>query len=88
LNGLGYKCFKQNDQLSFDIGYSVLLNFIPNKKIKVKIFKNKIVFSSIDRIYLMKLINTLANYAIPNPYKGKGIIINNKKIILKKKARR
>lgn len=88
LNGLGYKCFKHDDKLSFDIGYSVLLNYIPDKKIKIKIFKNKILIFSIDRLHLMKLINILKNYAIPDPYKGKGIIINNNKILLKKKARR
>jgi large subunit ribosomal protein L6 len=85
LDGIGYKCFKNENTIILDIGYSTLLNYTSNDKIKIKIIINKIVLFSIDKEYLNNVAIKLKKFALPNPYKGKGILFKNEIINLKKK---
>lgn len=85
LNGIGYKCFKKDNEIILDIGYSNLIVFKPTDQIKVKIFKNKIMLFSIDKNYLNNVGYLLRKFATPDPYKGKGILFKNELIKLKKK---
>ena len=85
LNGIGYKCFKKDNEIILDIGYSNLIVFKPTDQIKVKIFKNKIMLFSIDKNYLNNVGYLLRKFATPDSYKGKGILFKNELIKLKKK---
>ena len=87
LNGLGYKSFKLNDKIALDLGYSNLIIYKPDSRIKVKNFKNKLVLFSIDQEYLNNVGLNLRNYSKPDSYKGKGILLKNETIKLKKKAK-
>lgn len=87
LNGIGYKSFKINDLLALDVGYSSLITYKPPKDVKIKIFKNKIVLFSIYQDLLNNVTLLLKDYATPDPYKAKGILLKNEKIKLKKKSK-
>ena len=87
LNGIGYKSFKINDLLALDVGYSSLITYKPPKDVKIKIFKNKIVLFSIYQDLLNNVTLLLKDYATPDPYKAKGILLKNEKIKLKKKRK-
>lgn len=49
--------------------------------------KNKIILYSTDRDYLKLVGLNLRNFAFPNPYKGKGILLKNEVLKLKKKSK-
>ena len=85
LNGIGYKCFKENNKVSFDLGYSLLVNYVPSEKVKVKIFKNKIVLFSIDKTLLYQTAFSLVRLSAKDSYKGKGILLKDTILKLKKK---
>lgn len=85
LNGVGYKCFKEKDQLLLDIGYSNLISFKILDKVKIKIFRNKIILFSIDKEFLQNIAFLFKSYALPDVYKGKGILFKNEVVKLKKK---
>lgn len=87
LNGVGYKCFKNKEKkgITFDLGYSALIDFVPNNKLKIKILKNKILLFSLERDYLNNVAYFIKNLVKLNPYKGKGILYKNEIIKLKKK---
>jgi ribosomal protein L6P/L9E len=87
LNGVGYKCFKENDKksITFDLGYSALINYLPYKKLKIKIFKNKIILFSLEREYLNNVAFLIKRFTVKDVYKGKGILLKNETIQLKKK---
>lgn len=85
LNGIGYKCFKENDKVSFDLGYSLLVNYVPSEKVKIKIFKNKIVLFSIDKNLLYQTAFSLVRLSAKDSYKGKGILLKDTVLKLKKK---
>lgn len=85
--GIGYKCFKIDDKIALDIGYSNLILYKPTNNIKVKNLKGKIAFFSIDQEYLNNVTNSLKNYSIPDKYKGKGIWVKDQVVKLKKKAK-
>lgn len=85
LNGIGYKCFKKDNEIILDMGYSNLIVFKPTNRIQIKIFKNKIMLFSIDKNYLNNVGYLLRKFAIPDSYKGKGILFKNELIKLKKK---
>ncbi len=87
LNGIGYKCFKMQDKIALDVGYSNLIIYKPTSKLKIKNLKNKIVLFSIDKEYLNKVTILLKNYAKPDSYKGKGLLFKNEIIKLKKKTK-
>jgi len=87
INGVGYKCFKDTSKkgITFDLGYSALINYFPYEKLRIKILKNKIILFSLEREYLNNVAFLLKRFAVKDMYKGKGILLKNEKIKLKKK---
>lgn len=84
LNGLGFKVFKENDQLTFKLGYShdVIVN-IPSD-VSVKILKsNQFILYSSDWEKLTQFCANLKKLRKINPYKGKGLLFKNENIKLK-----
>jgi len=84
-NGIGYKSFKTNDQIALDLGYSILILYKPSDQIKIKNLKNKIVLFSIYQELLNNAVYSIKQYALPDKYKGKGLLFSNEKVKLKKK---
>lgn len=84
LNGLGFKVFKENEQLIFKLGYShdVIVK-IPSD-INVKILKsNQFILYSSDWEKLTQFCADLKKLKKINPYKGKGLLFKNETIKLK-----
>lgn len=84
LKGIGFKAFiENNNYLNFKLGFSHnILIKIPNE-IKVIIQSNNIIFSSTDFILLSQFVHFVRNHKKPEPYKGKGLVFKNEKIVLK-----
>lgn len=87
LNGIGYKSFKLEDKIALDVGYSNLVLYKSKSNLKIKNFKNKLVLFCIDKDYLYNVAYLLRNYAVPDAYKGKGILFRNQTLKLKKKVK-
>lgn len=85
--GIGYKCFKMNEKIALDLGYSNLIIYKPTNQIQIKNLKGKIVLFSIHKEYLNNVSILLKKYSIPDAYKGKGILFKNDVVKLKKKAK-
>ena len=89
LVGIGYKIniFKEqiNNFLYLQLGYSHNICLKLPYKIKIKIIKQKtILIYSFCKQTLNNFIITLRSYRYPDNYKGKGILYNNEKLVLKK----
>lgn len=85
--GIGYKCFKMEEKIALDLGYSNLILYKPTENMQIKNLKSKIVLFSINKEYLNNVAILLKNYSIPDTYKGKGIWLKNDVIKLKKKSK-
>jgi len=85
LNGIGYKAFKLDNKIAFDLGYSNLIVYKPTELLKIKNLKNKILLFSLNKEYLNNVAINLKNYSVPDKYKGKGILFKNEVLKLKKK---
>lgn len=84
--GIGYKCFKIEDKIALDLGYSNLITYKPGSDIKIKNLKGKIVLFGINQENLNNVVMSLKRYSIPDKYKGKGIWLKNEVVKLKKKS--
>lgn len=85
LKGIGYKCFKIEDKIALDIGQSNIILFHTKDIIKVKVFKNRLILFSLDKVSLNNFIYALKQITPVDRYKGKGILIKDEIIKLKKK---
>jgi ribosomal protein L6P/L9E len=75
------------DKIALDLGYSNLVLYKSKSNLKIKNFKNKLVLFSIDKNYLYNVAYMLRNYSFPDSYKGKGILLRNQILKLKKKVK-
>uniref|UniRef100_UPI0030010E24 ribosomal protein L6 n=1 Tax=Cocconeiopsis kantsiensis TaxID=3082010 RepID=UPI0030010E24 len=88
LNGIGYKVFDTDDfekkLVKFKLGYSHLIYFRIPKKINIFCLKTTKLFIYGHSYKDITLIGSfLRSYKKPDPYKGKGILYENEKIVLK-----
>lgn len=84
LSGLGFKIFKEKNQLILKLGYShdILID-IP-KNITVELLKsNQFILYSFDWGELTQFCANLKKLRKINPYKGKGLLFKNENIKLK-----
>ena len=86
--GVGYKVFLmknfENQLLNFKLGYSHQIYFKVPKEIKIYSLKSTNIFIFANSYQkLMKITALIRSYKKPEPYKGKGILYENEKIILK-----
>jgi large subunit ribosomal protein L6 len=51
--------------------------------IKIINQSNNLILSSIDYIFLTQFVHFIKSYKKPEPYKGKGLLLKNEKIIKK-----
>ena len=86
INGKGFKLFKYENYLSFDLGYSNLFLF-KNKNDLINIYstKYKIIINSINKVLLLNLISLLKKFYSVDKYHGKGIFFQKDKYIFYKK---
>jgi len=83
LRGIGFKAFVENNNLILKLGFSHnIIKIIPSN-IKVISQGNNLIFSSIDFIFLTQFVHFIKNHKKPEPYKGKGLLLKNEKIIKK-----
>ncbi len=83
LKGIGFKSFIENNNLILKLGFSHnIIIPIPNN-IKIINQSNNLIFSSIDFINLTQFVYYIKNFKKPEPYKGKGLLLKNEKIIQK-----
>jgi len=83
LKGIGFKSFIENNQLILKLGFSHSISINIPSNIKIVNQTNNLIFSSIDYIFLTQFVHYIKNYKKPEPYKGKGLLLKNEKILLK-----
>lgn len=83
LKGIGFKSFIENDQLILKLGYSHSISIKIPSNIKIVNQTNNLIFSSIDYIFLTQFVHYVKSHKKPEPYKGKGLLLKNEKILLK-----
>lgn len=83
LKGIGFKSFIENNNLILKLGFSHNITIpIPNS-IKILNQSNNLIFSSIDFIFLTQFVHYIKSHKKPEPYKGKGLLLKNEKILKK-----
>jgi len=83
LKGIGFKAFVEKDNLILKLGFSHNITIAIPSNIKVISQANNLIFSSIDFIFLTQFVHFIKNHKKPEPYKGKGLLLKNEKIIKK-----
>ncbi|KKR88869.1 MAG: 50S ribosomal protein L6 [Candidatus Wolfebacteria bacterium GW2011_GWA2_42_10] len=73
IEGVGYKVSAEGNNLTFNIGFSHPVKFIPPEGIKISVEKNIIKVSGIDKALVGKTAAEIRSLKKPEPYKGKGI---------------
>jgi large subunit ribosomal protein L6 len=89
LVGVGYRAFlheKLSDQIYFKLGYSHLIYFkIPTDiNVYCQKFTKLFIFGECSYNSLTQIAAQIRNCKAPEPYKGKGILHDQEKVILKK----
>ena len=83
LKGIGFKSVIDKNNLILKLGYSHNINVTIPFNIKIINQPNTLIFSSIDYIFLHQFVYYIKNYKKPEPYKGKGLLLKNEKILQK-----
>lgn len=83
LKGIGFKAFVENNNLILKLGFSHNITKSIPSNIKVISQGNNLIFSSIDFIFLTQFVHFIKNHKKPEPYKGKGLLLKNEKILKK-----
>nr|YP_009645895.1 ribosomal protein L6 [Pseudoperonospora humuli]QBX98951.1 ribosomal protein L6 [Pseudoperonospora humuli] len=83
LKGIGFKSFIDENNLILKLGFShnIVIKIPPN--IKIINHSNSLIFNSIDYISLSQFVNYIKNHKKPEPFKGKGLVFKNEKILQK-----
>lgn len=83
LKGVGFKAFIEKNFLILKLGFSHNIVIPIPFNIKIINQSNILIFSSIDYIFLKQFVHYIKNYKKPEPYKGKGLLFKNEKILQK-----
>nr|YP_010118009.1 ribosomal protein L6 [Phytophthora captiosa]QPN54020.1 ribosomal protein L6 [Phytophthora captiosa] len=83
LKGIGFKAFIENNILILKLGFSHNILIPIPKNIEIICQTNTLIFSSIDYIFLTQFVHYIKNHKKPEPYKGKGLLLKNEKILQK-----
>jgi len=82
--GVGYKVNMKGKDVVFEVGYSHPVEFKIPEGIDVKIEKNNVIVSGIDRQLVGKIAAEMRKIRKPEPYKGKGIKYSDE--VIRRKA--
>jgi len=83
MKGLGFKANIEKKKLILKLGFSHTINIQIPDNIQIINNVNKLIFSSIDFIFLTKYVHFIKNHKKPEPYKGKGLIFKDEIVIRK-----
>lgn len=81
--GIGFKAFIENNNLILKLGFSHNITIPIPSNIKIINQSNNLIFNSIDFIYLTQFVHYIKSFKKPEPYKGKGLLLKNEKILKK-----
>jgi len=73
INGIGYKSAVQGEKLILNVGYSHQVEYSIPKGIEIKVEKNVITVSGINKQEVGQVAAEIRSIKKPEPYKGKGI---------------
>jgi large subunit ribosomal protein L6 len=84
LKGVGYRAAVQQNELVLNLGYSHPVKIEIPKEISVEIVQNTTInIKSCDKELLGRFAANIRSWREPEPYKGKGILYKDEKIIRK-----
>lgn len=83
LKGIGFKAFIEKNSLILKLGFSHNIIISIPSNIEIINHSNTLIFSSIDYIFLNQFVHYVKNHKKPEPYKGKGLLFKNEKILQK-----
>jgi large subunit ribosomal protein L6 len=73
MNGVGFRVDKKGDGLTFSLGFSHKVDFVPQPGISLAVDGNIITISGIDKQLVGQTAAQIRQLKKPEPYKGKGI---------------
>ncbi|PIP51642.1 50S ribosomal protein L6 [Candidatus Berkelbacteria bacterium CG_4_8_14_3_um_filter_33_6] len=71
--GIGYRVSLENDKLILNVGFSHVVEIVTPEGIDLKVEKNSIKVSGIDKQLVGNFAANIRKIRPPEPYKGKGI---------------
>ena len=83
LKGIGFKAFVEKKDLVLKLGFSHNISIPIPSNIQIINQSNNLIFNSIDYIDLTQFVHFIKNFKKPEPYKGKGLLFKNEKILKK-----
>lgn len=83
LKGIGFKTSIEKNKLILKLGFSHNIIILIPDNIQIINQTNILIFNSIDFIALNQFVHYIKNYKKPEPYKGKGFLLKNEKILQK-----
>ena len=84
LKGVGYKAEVKDNYLNIFVGYTHSIKYFLSDDLKVSCVKgNEIILESFDKQLLGVTLSELCNLRKYDPYKGKGLILKDKKMLRK-----
>ena len=83
LKGIGFRSLIKDNILILKLGFSHSISLPIPSQIKITSHGNLLIFSSIDANLLFQFVHFVKNYKTPEPYKGKGLLLKNEKIVYK-----
>lgn len=84
LKGVGYKAVFANKILTLSLGFSHPIKIAIPAEIEIKITQNTLIeLLGVDRRVVMDIATSIRNLRKPEPYKGKGIFVNDETITIK-----
>lgn len=83
--GLGFKAQAAGKKMTFTLGYTHKIDYDLPDEVTVDIDKTgqNLVFKSADRFILGNVCDAVRSFRPPEPYKGKGVIVEGETIIRK-----
>lgn len=73
IEGLGYKAQVKGNKLELNLGFSHPIEFDIPEGIKIKVEKQEITVSGLDKQFVGEITAKIRKIKKPEPYKGKGI---------------
>ena len=88
INGVGYKAQMKGNNIQLSLGFSHDINYETPEGIKIEaVSPTEINVSGIDKQKVGQVAAEIRSYRPPEPYKGKGVFIDNETIIRKERKK-
>jgi len=82
--GIGYRVYTENNTIRLKLGYANTIKLPIPKDISVKCVGNNVIYIHGNDINSVKqYASYIRSYKKPDPYKGKGILFHDEKVIFK-----